>query len=172
MAEHGDRHSLGLPGPRQRRSSTQGCSSWIPSHPPPASVFPRAQRGRSLPRCGELKFRTPTRHRVPNREPGRILITATEQPGIRRLRIGLPARQWRLRDARSLSRLNDFLALWPQAHMPSCNRQVTSTSIDIAEPGRLALPPPSRTAINGQIVFGSNNSDRRIRVRSVLVGLP
>ena len=33
----------------------------------------------------------------------------TEQPGIRGLRIGLPARQWRLRDACGLSRLNDFL---------------------------------------------------------------
>jgi hypothetical protein len=40
---------------------------------------------------------------------------ATEQPGIRRLRIGLPARQWRLRDACGLSCLNDFLALWSQA---------------------------------------------------------
>jgi hypothetical protein len=34
-----------------------------------------------------------------------------------------------------LSRLNDILALWPQAHLPSCNRQVTSTSIHMAEPG-------------------------------------
>jgi hypothetical protein len=34
----------------------------------------RARRGRSLPRCGELTFRTPTRHRAPNQEPGRILI--------------------------------------------------------------------------------------------------
>jgi hypothetical protein len=56
------------------------------------------------------------------------------------LRTGLPARQWRLRDARGLSRLNYFLALWSQAHLPACNRQVTSTSIDIAQPGRLALP--------------------------------
>ena len=36
---------------------------------------------------------------------------ATEQPGIRGLRTGPPARQWRLRDACGLSRLNDFLAL-------------------------------------------------------------
>ncbi len=36
---------------------------------------------------------------------------ATEQPGIRGLRIGLPARQWRLRNACGLSRHNDFLAL-------------------------------------------------------------
>jgi hypothetical protein len=60
---------------------------------------------------------------------------ATEQPGIRGLRIGLPARPWRLRDACGLSRLNDFLALWSQAYMPSCDRQVTSTSIHMARPG-------------------------------------
>jgi len=34
----------------------------------------RARRGRSLPRRGELIFRTPTRHRPPNQDPGRILI--------------------------------------------------------------------------------------------------
>jgi hypothetical protein len=60
--------------PRRHRSSTSGCSSCTPSHPPPGSVFPRARHGRSLPRCGELTSRTPTRHRAPNREPGRILI--------------------------------------------------------------------------------------------------
>ena len=34
----------------------------------------RARRGRSLPRCGKLTFRTPTRHRAQNQQPGRILI--------------------------------------------------------------------------------------------------
>jgi hypothetical protein len=34
----------------------------------------RARRGRSLPRCGELTFGTPARHRAPDQEPGRILI--------------------------------------------------------------------------------------------------
>jgi hypothetical protein len=33
--------------------------------------------------------------------------------------MGLPARRWRLRNACGLSRLNDFLALWSQAHLPS-----------------------------------------------------
>jgi hypothetical protein len=28
------------------------------------SVFPRTRHGRSLPRCGELAFQTPTRHRA------------------------------------------------------------------------------------------------------------
>jgi hypothetical protein len=65
---------LGPPGPRRRRSSTPGCSSWTRNHPPPESVFPRARHGRSLPRCGELAFRTAPRHRAPDRGPGRILI--------------------------------------------------------------------------------------------------
>jgi hypothetical protein len=56
------------------------------------------------------------------------------------LRIGLPARQCRLRDACGLSRLNDLLAPWSQAHLPSCNRQVTSTSIHMARPGPASVP--------------------------------
>ena len=60
--------------------------------------------------------------------------------GIRGLRIGLRARQWRLRDACGLSRLNDFLALWSQAHLPSCNRQVVSTSVHMVEPGPASAP--------------------------------
>ena len=61
-------------GPRRRRSSTPGRSRWTRSHLPPESIFPRARRGRSLPWCGELTFRTPPRHRVP--EPGtwKVLI--------------------------------------------------------------------------------------------------
>ena len=54
---------------------------------------------------------TPTRHRAPNREPGRILIPGDGAVGDQELRIGLPARQWRLRDACGLSYLSDFLAL-------------------------------------------------------------
>ena len=51
----------------------------------------------------------------------------------------MPARQWRLRDACGLSRLNDLLALWSQAHLPSCNRQVTPTSFHMANQARLAF---------------------------------
>jgi hypothetical protein len=97
---------LGLPGPRQRRSSTPGCPSWTPSHPPPASVFPRARHGRSLPRCGVLTFR--------------------HLRGIGSLTGNLEG--------------SYFLALWSQAHMPSCNRQVTSTSIRMARPGPATAP--------------------------------
>jgi hypothetical protein len=89
-------------------------SRWTRGHPPPASVLPGARHGRSLPRCGELAFRTPTRHRARTGNLEGASSPATEQPGIRGLRIGLATRQWRLRDACGLSRLNDFLTLWSQ----------------------------------------------------------
>jgi hypothetical protein len=65
---------LGSPGRQTRRSSTPGRSRWTRSHLPPESIFPRARRGRSLPRCGELTFGTPPRHRAPDRGPGRTPI--------------------------------------------------------------------------------------------------
>jgi hypothetical protein len=76
----------------------------------------------------------------PNQQPGRILVPGDGAAGDQGLRIGLPARQWRLRDACGLSRLNDFLALWSQAHVPSGNRQVTSTSIHMAKPVPASVP--------------------------------
>jgi len=82
------------------------------AEPPAVRIrLPRARRGRSPPRCGELTSRATPRHRAPEPGSGRVRIPATEQPGIRGLRTGLPARRWRLRDACGLSRLNDFLAL-------------------------------------------------------------
>ena len=134
--------AFGLPGPRQRRSSTPGCSNRTRSHPPPASVSSlRARRGRSLPWYGELTFRTPTRHQAPGSATWKDPDPRRQSSrGSGRLRTGLSARQWQLRDARGLSRLNDFLALWPQAHMPLCNRQVASTSIHMARPGPARAP--------------------------------
>ena len=131
--------ALGPPGPRRRRSSTPGCSSWTRNLPPPESVFPR--RGTEGLCLGAVSLHSGHLRGIGlEREPGRILIPATEQPGIRGLRTGLPARQWRLRDACGLSRLNDLLALWSQAHMPSCNRQGTSTSVHMARPGSASAP--------------------------------
>ena len=51
-------------------------------------------------------IRTPTRHRARTRTLEGSWSPATEQPGIRGLRIGLRARQQWLRDACGLSRLN------------------------------------------------------------------
>ena len=104
---------------------------------------PRTRSQRPAPSAG---FRPERRTRSP-KSPARpaartnqgidedVIAAGQDQPGIRRLRIGLPARQWRPRDDCGLSRLNDLLALWSQAHMPSCNLQVTSTSIHMAKPG-------------------------------------
>ena len=105
--------------PRGRRSSTPGCSSWTRSHPPPASVFPEgAARYVSAP---VRRAHIPDTCAASGPEPG----TWKDHPdpgdgaaGDQGLRTGLPARQWRLRDACGLSRPSDFLALWSQAHMP------------------------------------------------------
>jgi len=112
VPEHGDRHSLGPPRTETAQKQRAGLRKLDAQPSTAESVFPRARHGRSLPRSGELAFRDTYAASGPNREPGRI----------RRLRISLPARQWRLRDACGLSRLNDLLALWSQAHMPSCTR--------------------------------------------------
>ena len=61
-------------GPRRRRSNTPGARAGRAAIRRQHPSSPRGRRGRSLPRCGELTFRTPTRHRAPNQQPGRILI--------------------------------------------------------------------------------------------------
>jgi hypothetical protein len=58
------------PAEAARRVARAGRAAIRRQHP--SSL--RARRGRSLPWCGELTFRTPTRHRAPNQQPGRILI--------------------------------------------------------------------------------------------------
>jgi hypothetical protein len=126
-------------GPRRRRSSMPGRPSWTRSHPLPASVLPE-----SAPRKGSALVRRahiPDTYAAPGSEqqPGRIPIPGGGAAGDRGLRLGLPARRWRLRDACGLSRLNDVPAPWAQAHLPPCNRQVTSTSIHMARPDRLPL---------------------------------
>jgi hypothetical protein len=134
--EHGDRHSprpaAGPDAAEAARRVAQAERAIIRSQQPSSL---RARRGRSLPWCGELTFRAPTRHRAPNHQPGRILIpgdgAAGDQGAQNRPACPAMAATRRLRPVR----LNDFLALWSQAHMPSCNRQVTSTSIHMAKPG-------------------------------------
>jgi hypothetical protein len=148
---------LGRRGPRRRKSSTPVAQAGRATIRSQHQSSLRARRGRSLPWCGELKFRTLTRHLAPNQEPERILIPGDGAAGDQGLRIDLPARRWRLPAACGLSRLNDFLALWSQAYMPSCNRQVTSTSIRTAKTRPGCRSSRSRTAMSGHIVFGSNH---------------
>ena len=120
-------------GPRRRRSSTPGCSSWTRSHPPPASVLPETA-ARKVCLGGELTFRTPTRHRAPNRKPRRILIpgdgAAGDQGPQNRPACPAIAATRRLRPVPS----QRLPALRSQVYKPSCNRQVTSTSIHMTEP--------------------------------------
>jgi hypothetical protein len=71
----------------------------------------------------------------PNREPGRIPIPGDGAAGDQGAQNRPCCPPMAGRDACGLSRLNDLLALWSQAHTPSCNRQVTWTSVHTAKPG-------------------------------------
>ena len=65
-----------------------------------------------------------------------------------------------LRDARGLSRLNDFLALWSQAQMPSCNLHVTSTSVYMAKPGSASAPRGHARLQSDKLSLARTISDR------------
>jgi hypothetical protein len=102
---------------------------------PPASVLPKAQHRRSLPRCrcgdltsGHLRGIGPrTRNLDPDpRRRSNRGSGAQNRPACAAI---LATR--RLRPVPS----QRFLALWSQAHTPSCSRQVTSTSIRMVKPG-------------------------------------
>jgi hypothetical protein len=151
---------LGPPGPdgakAARRVAQAGRAAICRQDP----SSPRARRGRSLPRCGELISRTPPRHRAPNREPARILIPGDGAAGdqeaqnkpacpamaaTRRLR-PVPSQRtyWRY-DLRRTCRLVTGRSHRPRSTWPNQARLRSWRS---------------RTAINGHIVFGSNNFSR------------
>jgi hypothetical protein len=85
-------------------------------------------------------IRTPTRHRAPNQEPGRILIPGDgatgDQEAQNRPACAAIVVTRRLRPVPS----QRFLALSCQAYTPSCSRQVTSTSISMVKPGPASAP--------------------------------
>jgi hypothetical protein len=68
----------------------------------------------------------------------------------------------RLRNACDLSRLNDFLALWSQAHLPSCNRQVSTASVHQAE-----LGPATASRGHAPLQAGTLSSTRAISDRLI-----
>jgi hypothetical protein len=115
--------------PRRRRSSMPGYSSWTPSHPASASVFPEGVARRVS--ASMRRAHIPDTYAASDPESG----TWKDLDPRRRSSRGSRAQNrpvclaMALRDACGLSRLNDFLALWSQAHMPSCNRQSKSISI-------------------------------------------
>ena len=151
---------LGPPGAQTAQKQHAGLLELDAQPSPPESVFPRARHGRSLPRCGVLTFRTPTRHRAPNQEPGRILIPGDGAAGDQGAQNRPVYLAMALRDARGLSRLNDFLALWSQAQMPSCNRHVTSTSVYMAKPGSASAPRGHARLQSDKLSLARTISDR------------
>src|SRR5271165_6572158 len=110
-------------------------------------------------------IRTPTRHRAPNQEPGRILVpgdgAAGDQGAQNRPACAAIAATRRLRPVPS----QRFLALWSQAHTPSCSRQVTSTSIRMARPGPASAPRGHAPLRTDTLSLARTISDRRIFAR-------
>jgi hypothetical protein len=107
---------LGPPEPRRQRSSTPGCSSWTRN--------PIRRRIR-LPEGAARKVSASVRRACvpdtyaasgPNREPGRILIPGDGAAGDQGAQNRPACPAMAARDACGLSRLNDLLALWSQAH--------------------------------------------------------
>jgi hypothetical protein len=85
-------------------------------------------------------IRTPTRHRAPDQEPGKDpdprRRSSRGSGAQNRPACAAIAAMRRLRPVPS----QRFLALWCQAHTPSCCRQVTSTSIRMVKPGPASAP--------------------------------
>jgi hypothetical protein len=108
-------------------------------------------------------IRTPTRHRAPNQEPGRILIpgdgAAGDQGAQNRPACAAIAATRRLRLVPS----QRFLPLWCQAHTPSCSRQVTSTSIRMVKPGPASAPRGHAPLRTDTLSLARTISDRRFR---------
>jgi hypothetical protein len=113
-------------------------------------------------------IRTPARHRAPNHEPGRTLIpgdgAAGDQGAQNRPACAAIAATRRLRPVPS----QRFLALWCQAHTPSCSRQVTSTSIRMVRPGPASAPRGHAPLRTDTLSLARTISDRRLRTRSGL----
>jgi hypothetical protein len=116
VSGHGDRHCPRPPAQRRRRSSTPGCSSWTPAR----IRLPEGAARKVSASVRRACIRTPTWHRARTGNPGRILIPGDGAAGDQGLRIGLPARQWRLGDACGLSRLmaKPGAASAPRGHAP------------------------------------------------------
>ena len=102
---------------------------------PPASVLPESAAQKVSAKVWRAHIPDTYAASGPNREPGRILIPGDGAAGDQEAQ-NRPV----YADARGLSRLKDFLALWSQVHLPSCNRPVTSTSIHMARPGPASFP--------------------------------
>ena len=127
-------------GPQTPQKQHAGLLELDAQPSPPASVLPE----NAARKVSALVWRAhiPDTYAVsrPELGTGKDPDPGDGAAGDQGFRIGLPARQWRLRDACGLSRLNDLPALWSQAYMSACNRRVISTSIHIANPGPASVP--------------------------------
>jgi hypothetical protein len=156
-SEHGDRHSPGPPGPQTAQKQYAG-SLEVDAQPSAARIsLPGARRGRFPPRCVELAFRTPPRHRAPgpgtwkDPDPRRRSSRGSEGPE----QACLPGKGGYATPAgcpvSTTSRRYDLRR--------TC-RLVTAGHIDL-DPHSQTRPryrsPQSGTAINGHVVFGSSN---------------
>ena len=113
-------------------------------------------------RVRRAHIRAPARHRAPDQEPGRILIpgdgAAGDQGAQNRPACAAIAAARRLRPVPS----QRFLALWRQAHTPSCSRQVTSTSISMVKPGPASAPRGHAPLRTDTMSLARTISDRRL----------
>ena len=138
--EHGDRHSP-RPVKEWRRSSTPGSRvgrAAIRSQHPSSrgrsteGLCPRPSAASSHPNTDAASGPEPGtwKHPDPRRRSSRG-SGAQNRPAYAAI-----AATQRVRPVPS----ERFLALWCQAHTPSCSRQVTSTSIRMVKPGQASAP--------------------------------
>ena len=164
--EHGDRHS-----PRPAKGVAEKQHAGLPELDAQPSVAGIRLPEGAAPKVSapvqvrRAHIRTPTQHGSPSQQPGRILIpgdgAAGDQGPQNRPACAAIAATQRVRPVPS----QRFLALWCQAHTPSCSRQVTSTSIRMARPGPASVPrghAPLRTDI---LSLARTISDRRFRAQ-------
>jgi hypothetical protein len=166
--EHGDRHS-----PRPAKGVAEKQHAGLPELDAQPSVAGIRLPEGAAPKVSapvqvrRAHIRTPTQHRFPSQQPGRILIpgdgAAGDQGPQNRPACAAIAATQRVRPVPS----QRFLALWCQAHTPSCSRQVTSTSIRMVKPGLASAPrghAPLRTDI---LSLARTISDRRFSASPV-----
>ena len=134
-------------GEAARRVARVGRAAIRSRHPSSEGAAPKVSAPVQVRRA---HIRTPAQHASPSQQPGRILIpgdgAAGDQGPQNRPACAAIAATQRVRPVPS----QRFLALWCQAHTPSCSRQVTSTSIRMARPGPASVPrghAPLRTDI-------------------------
>jgi hypothetical protein len=125
---------------RRRRSSTPGYSSWTRSHPAPASVFPEGVARKVS--ASMRRAHIPDTYAASGPESG----TWKDPDPRRRSSRGIRGSEWACPPGNGATRhprpvpSQRLPGAWSQAHMPSCNRQVTSTSIHMAKEGPASAP--------------------------------